>query len=134
MDAEFFSQFDSAIEESKRTFASRSDWRPLLAEVASKGELHYDHLLDTWETLQTFVRLLRGWLTGAYRAPQMTLIMAGAAILYFLNPLDLIPDNIPVLGMLDDAAVIALVARANLSELSAFRNWEAASNTKVRKS
>jgi uncharacterized membrane protein YkvA (DUF1232 family) len=131
MKAEFPPQFDVAIEESKRTFASRGGWRRILANAERKGKLHYDHLLGAWETLETFVRLLRSYVTGAYRAPQTTVIMAGAAILYFLNPVDLIPDNIPVFGMLDDAVVITLVARMNLSALSAFRNWEATSRNKT---
>jgi uncharacterized membrane protein YkvA (DUF1232 family) len=132
MKTEFPTQFDAALEDSKRRFASRTGWRRILAEATRNAELHYENLLGTWETLQTFVRMLRSYLTGAYRAPQTTLIMAGAAILYFLNPVDLIPDNIPVLGMLDDAAVIALVAKMNLSELSAFRNWETATAKKEK--
>jgi uncharacterized membrane protein YkvA (DUF1232 family) len=31
------------------------------------------------------------------------------ALLYFLNPIDLIPDTIPVIGYLDDFAVLSLV-------------------------
>jgi uncharacterized membrane protein YkvA (DUF1232 family) len=47
-----------------------------------------------------------------------------AAIIYFLTPFDLIPDGVPVFGLMDDAAVIGCVARANLTALSNFRKWE----------
>ena len=38
--------------------------------------------------------------------------VAFAALAYFIMPVDLVPDTIPVAGMLDDATVIALAAWA----------------------
>jgi uncharacterized membrane protein YkvA (DUF1232 family) len=49
--------------------------------------------------------------------------VAVGALLYFLNPIDLIPDNIPVIGYLDDLAVLTLAVNVlaendkNLPEL-----------------
>ena len=39
-------------------------------------------------------------------------------------PADLIPDFIPVIGYLDDAAVVALAVRSVKGDLDAFRAWE----------
>ena len=50
--------------------------------------------------------------------------MAIAAVIYFVSPFDLIPDCIPVLGLIDDAAVVTHVAKANLTLISSFRTWE----------
>jgi uncharacterized membrane protein YkvA (DUF1232 family) len=36
----------------------------------------------------------------------------------------MIPDSLPVFGMMDDAAVIGFVAKANLTAISNFRKWE----------
>jgi len=55
-----------------------------------------------------------------------------AALIYFVTPFDLIPDSIPVLGLVDDAAVITCVARANLSVISSFRTWEILSSLERR--
>jgi uncharacterized membrane protein YkvA (DUF1232 family) len=38
--------------------------------------------------------------------------IAVGALVYFLNPIDLIPDNIPVVGYLDDLAVLTLAVGA----------------------
>jgi len=50
--------------------------------------------------------------------------MATAAIIYFVNPADVIPDVIPLVGYVDDAAVIAWVVAAIRADLDAFRRWE----------
>jgi len=44
--------------------------------------------------------------------------MAGVwAVLYFLSPLDAVPDFIPLLGMLDDAGVLGAAAVFLMREL-----------------
>ena len=54
--------------------------------------------------------------------------MVVAAIIYFVSPFDLIPDSIPVFGLVDDATVLAFVARSNLTLISNFRKWEILTN------
>ncbi len=46
-------------------------------------------------------------------------------LIYVVSPVDVIPDAIPVAGVLDDAVVIAWVIKAVRDELDAFREWEA---------
>jgi uncharacterized membrane protein YkvA (DUF1232 family) len=96
-----------------------------LLEVATgKSERYYESLLASWETLQIFFRMIRAWVSGRYCAPADTILVIVAAIIYFLNPFDLIPDSVPVFGLVDDAAVIGCVARANLAAIGNFRKWE----------
>jgi uncharacterized membrane protein YkvA (DUF1232 family) len=81
---------------------------------------------DLWDSLMTFLRLIRAYATGEYREvswQSLTLIVA--AILYFVIPLDLIPDFLVGVGYVDDVAVVAWVISVVSSELEAFRRWEA---------
>ena len=98
--------------------------RCLLEKATRKSEKCYEFLLAPWESLQIFLRLLRAHLAGKFRAPADSILMLIAAVIYFVSPFDLIPDSIPVLGLIDDAAVVTYVAKANLTLISSFRTWE----------
>lgn len=50
--------------------------------------------------------------------------LAGAALLYFIMPADVIPDVIPVIGYIDDAAAVAIVWKLLSEELGRFEEKE----------
>ncbi len=58
-----------------------------------------------------------------YRAPKSVTSKVIAALAYFANPDDLIPDEIPVLGFLDDAIMIKIVESEFRHELVAYRKF-----------
>ena len=55
-----------------------------------------------------------------------------ACLTYFANPKDLIPDNVPVLGFLDDAIMIELVVRELQHEVEAYDDFVAYRNAEAR--
>jgi len=48
-----------------------------------------------------------------------------AALAYFINPEDIIPDDVPVLGYLDDAIMIELMTRELKPEIEAYEDFVA---------
>ena len=46
-----------------------------------------------------------------------------SAFLYLVTRKDLISDDVPVLGIADDLAVIALAMKINENELAAYKQW-----------
>jgi uncharacterized membrane protein YkvA (DUF1232 family) len=50
--------------------------------------------------------------------------MVTIAILYFVSPIDLIPDWLPLAGFVDDAAVILFVIRQLKQDIDGFLAWE----------
>jgi uncharacterized membrane protein YkvA (DUF1232 family) len=80
---------------------------------------------ETWPYLMAMIRLIRAYHLGEYRdtpAPGLRTIVA--AILYFVSPLDVIPDSIPILGNIDDALVVRLALKSVGADLDTFMAWE----------
>lgn len=75
-----------------------------------KAEDHYVSLLAPWESLQVFIRLIRCWLGNTYAVPVQSILMVVGAVIYFVSSFYLIPDAVPVLGLVDDVWVIASAA------------------------
>ncbi len=82
------------------------------------------------QDLADCLALVRAWHAGDYRAiaPQ-SIVLIVAALAYLLAPLDAVPDLVPVAGLLDDAAVVGLVAAQLRGELDRFSAWQAARGT-----
>jgi uncharacterized membrane protein YkvA (DUF1232 family) len=85
---------------------------------------------EVWENLQLLSRLIKSATTGDYKGiPTTTLVGGIAVIIYFLTPIDIIPDIIPVIGLLDDATLLAWFMTSIKSELDRFKEWEAERET-----
>jgi uncharacterized membrane protein YkvA (DUF1232 family) len=64
-------------------------------------------------------------MSGAYREiPYGSIVAAVAAILYFVSPIDFIPDFIPVVGLVDDVFVIGFVLKKIHSDLEKYEKWK----------
>jgi uncharacterized membrane protein YkvA (DUF1232 family) len=78
-----------------------------------------------WDEALALFRLIHAYYTKEYRDVRPGSIILGiAAVLYFLWPLDIVPDALPLAGWLDDAAVFSLVLNRLRSEIGKFLDWE----------
>ena len=74
--------------------------------------------------LMSLIGLIKDWSAGSYtRVSKKTILLAIAALLYFLSPLDTIPDFLGAVGFTDDAAVILFVLNTMRKELERYREW-----------
>lgn len=92
-------------------------------EKASTTAPSSSSLAGVIDDLKTMFDLLRAVARGDYRVRTETLVLIAGAVLYFVLPIDIIPDFIPIAGYIDDAAVIAWVVGRCKSEIDLFRSW-----------
>jgi uncharacterized membrane protein YkvA (DUF1232 family) len=102
--------------------------RDLTREASSKADAsaRTGALSAVFQSLRALLRLLRAYVKGEYRnVPPKSLILIVAGVLYFLMPIDVIPDFIVGIGFIDDAAVLAWVVSTVKTVLDDFVVWEA---------
>ena len=69
----------------------------------------------------TIVPMARAIIKGQYKMPWGTLFWIILCAVYFLSPIDFIPDLLPLLGIADDGAFIVFVLLLVHQDLSRFR-------------
>lgn len=114
-----------ALKSAERIIGDVKKLPGVVEEAIQKLEAHSDALRGIVDDLQLIFRLLRAWAKREYRnISTQTLIILAGAVIYFLMPLDAIPDFIPGVGLMDDVTVIGIAVAAAKNEIEKFREWE----------
>jgi len=101
----------------------------LLDSAKEKAEKRKGPLHDAWENIQLFFSVFEDWIKGRYKKiPVRSIIMITVGIIYFVMPLDLIPDFLIGLGFADDAAVLVFVFKQISNDLEDYKIWKAEQN------
>lgn len=99
---------------------SRGRLPALLFAVARKSP-RIGRLREDVKLLQS---LCLAWWRGEYRAiSPKALVTIVAGLLYFVSPIDAIPDWLLGVGFLDDIAVLGWVLKTVADELARFKVW-----------
>ncbi len=103
---------------------SEKDLDKVLADEKN-AQKKASHLGNLFLEFQLLWSLLKDYKTGKYRnIPWKLIASVGFAVAYLILPADVIPDFIPGIGYLDDAAVFGLVLAGFKSEIEAYRKWK----------
>ncbi len=93
-------------------------------KLASEGSKD-NKFKQLFDVARTMVRLVRSFISGDYRDISPGTVISGLAVLlYVLSPIDLVPDFIPVLGLLDDLSLVSWWVGKFQAEIMKFQAWE----------
>ena len=99
----------------------------LLVEAESKAKTSNNKkgfVKETWDDLHILFAMLKAYVKGEYKyIPYSSLALIVGAILYFVVPIDSIPDILAVVGLTDDAALIAITMKKIKGDLNRFVEW-----------
>lgn len=120
--------FNAALRHAATTVVKPSRLLALLPKLAMKlKDANWKNVNAAAARDRFFVlgRLIKAYALGQYReVPWKTILLIVAAVIYFVNPLDLVPDIIPLTGLTDDFAVLVWVYNSVSNEIERFIEWE----------
>jgi uncharacterized membrane protein YkvA (DUF1232 family) len=122
--------FARALENAKSFANDPESLQALFNEAVRKAAtVPKEPFKENWPYLQTMLRLIRAHHRGAYdQVSKDALLWIIAALNYLVDPFDLIPDDTPFLGFVDDATVIEFAVTRTRQTLDDFMAWETAAS------
>jgi uncharacterized membrane protein YkvA (DUF1232 family) len=117
--------FDNLYKQAERIISSDTKISKLLDDVFLKIGESSEVFYKVQDSVIALTRMLSAWIKGVYKnISTKSIIAVVAALIYFVNPLDLIPDLIPVIGQLDDIFVLGYLIKTLNKEIERFMAWE----------
>lgn len=84
---------------------------------------------DKLAAILIMTSLVKSYIKKEYSdIPIGTIIAIISALIYFVSPIDIIPDSIPFLGYFDDAAVVAACWKLVDSDIEEYEKWREKNN------
>ena len=118
-------QFGRERKRAKEYVNDKQKAAQLVREAIEKANRNKGPLKKLWSKLTALFRLVKAWGKGEYKdVSTKTIVWVIAAIIYFVNPFDVVPDFITGVGYLDDAAIILFVINTVSHDLEKFLKWE----------
>ncbi len=117
--------FKDAKKKAEKLLKNKTDLEKLLKKTWKKTAGNKKVLCKIWDDIQLLFRMLKAWKNKEYTVvPWRTLIPGVGFLIYLLNPIDLVPDFIPLLGLLDDIALGIIIFKSIRMDMEDFRRWE----------
>ncbi len=125
MNKTYTTAFNTAFNKASRLIKNPAGISLLILEVGKKLATGKASIADIKTDLALLVRLITRWSKGEYKnVSTKTILSVVASLLYFVNPIDIIPDLLPIIGFTDDTAILLYVLNRIGVEVDDFKEWE----------
>ena len=124
------SLLDSGIAEAQELIKEPSKIDDILMQLEKKLQ-DVPAIGQTLSDLPVMISMVKGYITKEYSdvSPKVIATLVGAFI-YLVKKKDIISDDIPVIGIADDLAVLGLALKLSEPELNAFKAFREGKNEK----
>ncbi|MGG3469914.1 YkvA family protein [Neobacillus pocheonensis] len=113
------------ISNAKEYLHNQEKTEGLLKKAIKKANDKKGSLSEVWDKLQLLLELIKAYSKGEYKnVSKSTIMTVIGAILYFVSPLDIVPDFLVGIGLIDDAAVIGYTLKKLGTEIEEFKKWK----------
>ena len=114
---------DSGMAQAQELIQNPPKMDELLVQIEAKLK-EVPVIGESLANLPLMISMIKSYVTKEYTevSPKVIALMV-SALLYVLKKKDIIPDSIPVLGFVDDIAVLGLALKLSEPELTAFSQW-----------
>lgn len=120
--------FEKAREKASSVLNNNDRLKQLFANSTEKlGAVNLENFKGSKfiDRIRVLIRMVKAYKKGEYRNIKLqNILLTVAALVYFVTPLDLIPDFIPITGLVDDFTVIVWVYNKIQQEIDGFLEWE----------
>ena len=121
-------KIEALLDKAKEIIKNNERVQNLLASVKDKLDdlsKNSDEKKNFVFQVQTVVRMVRAHFSGQYAAFSVqTILLLVFSLVYFVTPVDLIPDFIPALGLTDDISFLMFIIKSLSTDLDHFHAWE----------
>ncbi|RDC57416.1 DUF1232 domain-containing protein [Pedobacter chinensis] len=88
--------------------------------ITNKGELE-----GVWGKMVLLFGVAKDYVNGDYtEIPKRSIVAILGGLIYFLSPLDVVPDFVPILGFIDDIFILNLVYKQVIKDLEKYKAWK----------
>ena len=117
---------DRELKEAEEVVANPSRVDEILRQLEEKLKA-VPVIGSTLSDLPLMIAMVKAWVTKEYTvvSPKVIACLVGA-ILYLIRKKDLISDSVPLVGHVDDLAVMGLALKLSRKELQDFAQWREA--------
>lgn len=128
------SKATEAVDKAKKLFGKQVDAlmkqeekvKDLVSNTVKKlGKLGEDSRIKKLVSpLGVFIRMIKAHFNGTHKLAGSTLGLLLLGLVYFISPLDIVPDFLGFFGFADDLSVILAIYAKVKDEIEEFLDWE----------
>jgi uncharacterized membrane protein YkvA (DUF1232 family) len=88
--------------------------------ITNKGALD-----GVWAKMVLLFGVAKDYVNGDYtEIPKRSIVAILGGLIYFLSPIDIVPDFVPFLGFIDDIFILNLVYKQVINDLEKYKEWK----------